>query len=180
VSSPSDSSARARQAVGVSPESRARWLLQFVNSDLNGQDRHQVRVECAVFLGLDLHLHNSGGNPPASRLPPDVEVNQWHRQVKQGLRSLVQGGEWSADATVRVTLRLQGGRLCTRTQLSPQHIVDRFLVKAVETLTGAKGGIKKCSRDDCARLFITKTRQAYCSTTCRGTVNTRRYRQGHP
>jgi len=185
VSPPSDPVTQARQAVGSTRESRARWLLKFSRLNFQNLGPDQVaqwQVGVAVFLGLDLRLQTQNGGFAPQQLPTTTEVRQWQKDLKQRLDSLAQGQVWSnVSAQLRFALRLSGGRLVVQGTITPLHQADRFMVKAVETLANVRDRVRQCAREDCKQAFVGNMRQTYCTATCRGTVNTRRYRQqSHP
>ncbi len=54
-------------------------------------------------------------------------------------------------------------------------LLGTLAMMALEDLTGSTGRVRRCST--CARLFVSRSYQAsYCSQTCRGTSQKRRYR----
>lgn len=174
----------ARQAVGTTPETRARWLLKFSQLDwkcLRAEDQYLLRVELAVFMGSDLRLRRPDGTIVQSQLPTEIETKQWQRDVKQGLALLKTGQPWSpAQVGLRTVLRLNDGKLLLEETRGPLHQADRFIVKAVEALVKVGDRVRLCAREDCRKPFIRNMRQDYCSQTCRGTVNKREYRQQNP
>ena len=94
-----------------------------------------MQFEVATFLGLDLHLQTPNGGAP-QQLPTRTMVRQWQSDLKHMLRRLTQGQGWTpASATLRVALRFSTGRLVVNEIITPLHEADRFMFKAVETLS---------------------------------------------
>jgi len=174
---------KAQNAVGGSPESRARWLLKFAQAtlpSLKGDDLLQLRTECAVFRGSDLHLRMRKGGVSPLQLPSQSELKQYQHDLTQRLTKLAQGQAWRVTMAADNVLRVENGRLFSQTTLRQLNEADIFSVKAWEAISNVHDSYRRCARQECNRPFIRTKRQTYCSTRCRGTVNKRKYRGQHP
>lgn len=165
---------RAREHIGQTPNNRVRWLLDFYQrdiSELSPTEREQIALEWVVFLG----------ESPSQNfiLPSRDQLTTWQQRIRDGIGRLAEGQTWCHKARANLELRVEDGKVGSKLTLQKKGNAFRPAeFKAMEALLGIP--LRFCANEKCHRPFIRSRRMRYCSPRCRGTVNTRKYRQHHP
>ncbi len=185
--------ALAREKVGSSDESRARWLLQFAATDLArllpGQ-RQDLEWEILAFATssypeISRFRANLGGKI-------EVPVDALHAEIKGGIRALEEEvdpqeaalkGEpplstwtishmnpWTEARLVRIK-----DRLVVDSRMDPSAL---FYSAVARALASQAERFRFCRT--CGQSFIARKRQAYCTPTCSQTFRTRKFRAKNP
>jgi hypothetical protein len=180
------SSSGVRVQVGVEPEARLRWLLDFGNLDsasLSAEQRAAVIQEARAFVilqQLDPAIRGRMRSwSPADAAPDvlsDAEVWSVQRWLKQGLDLLRRNQKWSFRPRVTYELDAHGGLFWTRMRSSPHR--EQFKALAYDAFRDARFKFRLCP--ECKRPFVPVRRQAYCSARCSQAVRTRKWRKAHP
>ena len=137
-----------------------------------------MRVECAVFLGRNVHAKvKKYGIVTQKQLPPDTEVRRWKRELNRWLKQLRQHQAFSVEAGSTVAVSYNDNRLTVESTLVPLNKPDTFAVEALSTLAAVQQHFQFCQNQKCDRPFIRNMRQGYCSPRCRDTVNKRKQRK---
>jgi hypothetical protein len=174
--------------VGLAPEERLRWLLNFGDlepASLNADRRAAAVQEARAFLMVEevdpevrplLHI----GPPPQDETPnvlTQEEVWAAQRWLKKGLELLRRTRRWDFAARVRYELDLHRGVMLWVRQKSKSRL-ERFKALVYNSLREARFWFRLCPK--CQRPFVPVRRQAYCSARCSQAVRTRKWRMAHP
>ena len=174
--------------VGLRPEERLRWLLNFGNlepASLNTERRAAAVQEARAFLTIEevdpevrplLRI----GPPPQDETPNVLTQEEvWAAQgwLKDGLERLRRRGGWNFATHVSYELDLHRG-LMLWVRLKSRSRLEQFKALALNVLREARFWFRLCP--ECQRPFVPVRRQAYCSAACSQAVRTRKWRTTHP
>jgi hypothetical protein len=173
--------------VGVEPEARLLWLLDFGNLDsasLSAEQRAAVIQEARAFVVLqqiDPALRRTMRSwPEPTDATPNVltgaEVWSVQRWLRQGLELLRRSEKWKFKPRVEYELDASAGLFWTR--MTANSRLEQFKALAYDALRDARFKFRLCP--ECKRPFVPVRRQAYCSARCSQAVRTRKWRQAHP
>ena len=173
--------------VGIEPEARLRWLVNFGNlvpASLTDEQRAAVRQEARAFAHLQEVDPAIRGRvrslPPPTDTTPDVltdaEIWQAQRWLKRGLDLLARAEKWNFTPRVRYELDAYQGLLWTRLKATSR--LEQLKALAYEAFRDARFRFRICPH--CSRAFVPIRRQVYCSERCSQTVRTRKWREAHP
>jgi hypothetical protein len=177
--------ARWRSAVirvGKTPESRARWLVQFAGDERAGQPESR-----SMELGWDLVAYLIlGGTEAASAISgrppvPEHEVRECQDWIKAGLTALARGELWYLRLAFPPSyiVRPNPLRYIQRVGVMPALVPFQEVVMR-DALPTFVERLRFCKRQDCKRAFIRRKRQLFCSKRCGGFVRSGRYRSKNP
>jgi hypothetical protein len=173
--------------VGVEPEARLRWLLDFGNLDpdsLTAAQRSAALQEARAFVFLQ-------GVDPALRgrmrsLPPPTDATTnvltrdetWSAQtwLKKGLELLSRSEKWKFAPDVEYELDAYRDLFWAR--MSATSRLQLFKALAYDAFRHARLKFRRCP--ECKRPFVPVRRQRYCSSRCSQAVRTRKWRQKNP
>jgi len=163
---------RAKARVGQTPESRARWLVDFHAQNLSeteGEALGRLRYEAIVFLGMET-------DEPSPRLPSKDQLDEWQNKLQRSFHALANGR--SRLRAVRQIIRYEDNRIVVQeTERQVTKAYWPFWAKAMNTMIQAGDIFRFCANEKCKRPFIRRKRGSYCSVRCRNTVNKRNYRK---
>ena len=163
---------RAKARVGQTPESRARWLVDFHAQNLSetdGEALERLRYEAVVFLGGE-----TGESHP--RLPSTKQLEEWHNKLERNFHALANGE--SRVRAVRQIIMYKDNRIVVQEiERQVTKAYWAFWAKAMTTMIQAGDIFRFCANDKCKQPFIRRKRGRYCSVRCRNTVNKRNYRK---
>jgi hypothetical protein len=173
--------------VGIEPEARLRWLLNFGNlnpDSLTAAQRPAVLQEARVFVGLQEVDPALRGRmrylPPPIDATPDVLTlhEAWSAQtwLKEGLNLLSRSEKW--NFVPRITYELDAYRGLFWTRLRATSRLQLFKALAYDAFRDARFKLRLCP--ECKRPFVPVRRQRYCSSRCSQAVRTRKWRKAHP
>ncbi len=173
--------------VGVEPEARLRWLLDFGNLDtvsLTAAQRADVLQEARAFVVLqdvDPPLRGQMRSyPPPTDATPKVltgdEAWSAQRWLKQGLDLLRQSKKWNFKPRVEYELDAHGGLFWAR--MTANSRLEQFKALAYDAFRDARFKFRRCP--ECQRPFVPVRRQEYCSARCSQAARTRKWRKAHP
>src|SRR6266851_159018 len=180
-------SSNAYVRVGIEPEARLRWLLDFGNlapDALTAEQRTVVVQEARTFVFLqeiDPALRELMRSwPPLIDETPgvltNIEVWSAQRWLNRGLGLLRRGEKWNFAPRVNYELDVYKALLWVR--LTGKSRRERFKAMAYDVLREARLRFRLCP--ECRRPFVPVRRQAYCSAHCSQAVRTRKWRKAHP
>jgi hypothetical protein len=174
--------ARARQIVGDTPESRARWLLSLDSRGdfrrFSQPERHAFGAEMGAFLGRGGYV-------------PDDEAELWLNRIRAGVRKLAAGKAWGYATVTHFNFWIprpgqrgaSGFESVGYIEPKSPHILhhsrtlkDRMAHRICDTLAAVGNRLRRCPRQGCGRLFVRAKRQQYCSPQCASVHRSRRYR----
>jgi hypothetical protein len=181
-------SASVYARVGLAPEERLRWLLNFGNlepASLNAARRAAAVQEARAFLMVEqvdpeVRPLLRAWPPPKDDTPKVLTVDEvWaaQRWLMEGLELLRRTGRWDFAARVRYELDLHRG-LMLWARLRSNSRLEQFKALAYNALREARFWFRLCP--ECQRPFVPVRRQAYCSAGCSQAVRTRKWRTKHP
>ena len=144
---------------------RAVWLLEFCQTDFP-KTKGEKRKKWCEGLGRFSGVQNLRS----------VNVEMVWRDLKRKLESLRQGHPWPSATSTHLTLQRDGNIIKGDARFEWNWGLARVDDQAVIALSEVAGLLAICGNTLCERFFIRKSRQAYCSSKCRDTVNKRAYR----
>jgi hypothetical protein len=182
--------------VGYTPEAHARWLIalgsQQHNIDqLSTAELRALGSEMAVFC-----------EEPQDRFSED-RVRHWLFRIRKGVQQLAEGRAWSHGLVTHANFWVprpgqQAGSLPShwfggedmelvepKGQIEPKapHVLhhsvtrkDLMAHRICETLAAVGERLRRCHRKGCARLFIRRKRQLYCTPACGWLTRTHKHR----
>jgi hypothetical protein len=173
--------------VGVDPEARLRWLLDFGNLDrasLTAAQRAAVLQEARAFVVLqevDPALRRTMGSwPEPTDATPNVltrgEAWSAQRWLKEGLDLLRQSKKWNFKPRVEYELDAPAGLFWAR--MTANSRLEHFKALAYDAFRDARFKFRRCP--ECQRPFVPVRRQEYCSARCSQAARTRKWRKAHP
>jgi hypothetical protein len=173
--------------VGVEPETRLRWLVDFGNLDpasLSPEQRAAVIQEARAFVILQLVdpaiRERMRSWPQPTNATPGVlsraQVWSVQRWLKQGLDLLRRSEKWNFVPRVTYELDAYQGLFWTRMRSSSRR--EQFKALAYDAFRDARFKFRLCP--ECKRPFVPVRRQRYCSSRCSQAVRTRKWRKEHP
>jgi hypothetical protein len=173
--------------VGVEPEARLRWLLDFGDLDpvsLTAAQRAEVIQEARAFMVLQdvdppLRRQMRSYPPPTDATPKVLTGDEaWSAQrwLKQGLDLLRRSEKWNFKPRIEYELDAHGGLFWARMKASSR--LEQFKALAYDAFRDARFKFRRCP--ECKRPFVPVRRQAYCSSRCSQAVRTRKWRKAHP
>jgi hypothetical protein len=173
--------------VGVDPEARLRWLLDFGNLDsasLSAEQHAAVTQEARAFVVIQqvepaLRLTIGSWPQPTDATPNVLTRNQaWSAQrwLKQGLDLLRRSEKWNFKPRVEYELDAHGGLFWARMRASSR--LEQFKALAYDAFRDARFKFRLCP--NCKRPFVPVRRQRYCSARCSQAVRTDKWRKAHP
>jgi len=157
-----------RQRVGRTPEERLGWVVSFARGDLD-----RLRPEERVALGYDLRAlvpRTWGYRVPVAPLQ-EQDLRSIHEEVRRGVASLLEKGEWRLRATPRIVLMREEEE--EEDQAVPSYRVglswrgteaQAILGGVMDLLLDVGDRLRACAQ--CREAFVKRKRQAYCSTAC--------------
>ncbi|MGO9056241.1 MAG: hypothetical protein ACLQU2_02470 [Candidatus Binataceae bacterium] len=171
--------------VGVEPENRLRWLLNFINSGGADGDARIINAEVQFFLQtapsekgptlsegelkeVALELKNQLSNFLVASVSFIVTTRGWVRHsAYRSPFGAVQKTRGDKFSTIVALGDLQIGYEC-------QNPDDAFKMRSFELITRHADVIGSCK--ECDKFFVrSRTDQEYCSTKCSQAVRTRRF-----
>ena len=171
------------ERVGLVPEQRLRWLLDFGNlgpDSVSAEQRASAVQEAGAFMMIQeadpaFRLRLRSWPPPVDAL---TEAEVWSAQqwLKKGLDRLGQGEKWNFTPRVSYELDAHVGLLWARLRANSR--LEQFKALAYDALRDARFNFRICP--ECRRPFVPVRRQAYCSARCSQAVRTRKWRAAHP
>jgi len=163
---------KAKARVGQTPESRARWLVDFYAQNLGETEVEalkRLRYEAIVFLGVET-------DDPCPRLPSKEQLEGWQNKLQRSFHALANGG--SRLRAVRQIIIYKDNRIVVQeTERQAMKAHWPFWAKAMNTMIQAGDIFRFCANEKCKRPFIRRKRGSYCSVRCRNTINKRNYRK---
>jgi hypothetical protein len=173
--------------VGVEPEARLRWLLDFGDLDpvsLTAAQRAEVLQEARAFVVLQdvdppLRRQMRSYPPPTDATPKVFTADEaWSAQrwLKQGLDLLRRSEKWNFKPRIEYELDASAGLFWTRMKSNSR--LEQFKALAYDAFRDARFKFRRCP--ECKRPFVPVRRQAYCSSRCSQAVRTRKWRKAHP
>jgi hypothetical protein len=173
--------------VGIEPEARLRWLLDFGNLAPDGLTAEQQTVvvqEARTFVFLQeidpaLRALMRSWLPLVDATPSVLTgAEVWSAQLwlNRGLRMLRRGEKWNFAPHVKYEIDVHKERLWAR--LRAKSPLEQFKAMAYDAFREARFRFRLCP--ECRRPFVPVRRQAYCSTHCSQAVRTRKWRKAHP
>lgn len=163
----SEEERRADARIGTTTGSAARWLVDFVNLDLetlSEGDWLNLRWEYIRFGRLGIPV----------QLAPRTMVQKDQAWAKEGIRRLADGQEWSFDFQMTARLKMVDGSL----QEEPVGARGApFAMMVWQALRHTAKHFRLCK--ECRRPLIAQKRQVYCSVRCSQAVRTRTWRAKH-
>jgi hypothetical protein len=178
---------RVWDRVGIEPEARLRWLLNFGNLEresLTSEQRAAVRQEArafAILQEIDPAIRGRMRYWPAPAEATrdaltDDEIWRAQQWLKRGLDLLGRSEKWNFTPRVKYELDAYRGMLWTRTRATSR--LELFKALAYEAFRDARLRFRLCPH--CRRAFVPIRRQVYCSGRCSQAVRTRKWRQANP
>jgi hypothetical protein len=174
--------AEAIVRVGMQPEQRLRWLLDFVDRDLS--DRSAVASSLREVLIFVIGAGFAAGPSPRQEVrglfaeilrSPRFPARTVQRRVRDALRELATARRMRLPYRVTEERVLPDG---TMIHLAGGGARERFYA-AVAALVSVLGDrLAVCGNAGCRRLFVKAGRMAYCSPQCSQVVRTARFRSG--
>ena len=148
------------------PEQKLRWLLAFLQRDLDAlypEERVALGYDLAglALSGADMALVRHGADAVA-----DTVLRKYQGDIRRGLQAVLDGQPWElpgvpvltrTDSTFRITVHgdEQAGGL---------------LVGIAHVLVAAGDRLRMCASDrqgeGCGQMFVRTRRQTFCSLTC--------------
>jgi hypothetical protein len=173
--------------VGLDPEERLRWLLDFGSLDqasLNKAKRSAVVEQVRAFVVLqqvDPEIRDRLRFSPAPRdTTPNAmtEEEVWLAQgwLSEGLKLLKKGQKWRFVPHITYELDAYKGMFWAR--MSATSRIEIFKAVAYDALRDARFKFRRCL--ECQRPFVPVRRQRYCSSRCSQAIRTRKWRKAHP
>ena len=173
--------------VGIEPEARLRWLLDFGNLDsasLSADQRAAVIQEARAFVVLQQLDPALRGRVRSLPQPTDATPNvlskaeAWSAQLwlKQGLELLSRSEKWNFVPRVKYELDAYGGLFWAR--LTADSWVEQFKALAYDAFRDARFKFRRCPK--CKLPFVPVRRQRYCSARCSQAIRTDKWRKAHP
>jgi hypothetical protein len=187
-SAPLEPLQRAIESVGHTQAERARWLLNDLKRPQPYQTQHadvriRLRYEWGVFLNKDrVRSWIDGGGVPLVSLPDRDVIDCCWRELKGKVELLANGEPCALDVNGHRAWSIRDRRLRAKTEFDTYSTgakipsrYNHYVGAALDTLTEVGDRFRFCR--ECNSPFIRTGKQRYCSPTCRGTFNTRTYRQ---
>src|SRR5262249_7339552 len=177
--------ARWEQAVahvGHTPESRARWLVEFATRDpglVPETEREAIRWRLAAYLeggrGEDPEtFYGHAGSAEGG------EAGQCREWLRAGLAQLARGETWVIELEFRPSylIRLNRPHVSRRTPMRDALVPFREVVLR-DSLPVLLKRLRFCARNGCGEAFLSRKRQLYCSGRCGQSQRTARFRAKH-
>jgi hypothetical protein len=173
--------------VGIEPEDRLRWLLQFGHLDskqVGSQQRGAIRQEARAFAALQkidpaLRSRIAYFPPPTDAAQnglTDAQIWKAQKWLKEGLDRLRQKEIWRFVPKICYEVDAPKGILWVR--LEANSALEEFKALAYDALREARIKFRLCPV--CRKPFVPVRRQRYCSVSCSQKVRTRKWRHRHP
>jgi len=173
--------------VGLGPEERLRWLLDFGSLDpasLNKAKRSAVLEQVRAFVVLQQLVPEVRERLRFSPAPQDTTPNVmtedevWLAQgwLSEGLELLKKGQKWRFAPHIAYELDAYKGMFWAR--MSATSRIELFKAMAYDALRDARFKFRRCL--ECQRPFVPVRRQRYCSLRCSQAIRTRKWRKAHP
>jgi hypothetical protein len=144
-----------------SPDTYARWLFDFLRTDLATLTPGQLlgmRADLWAFVGPEIVE-----NPSWDGNLPTVDVLETLQRVARAGIQRVREGEWfELEAGIKYGIALAGDRVIRGNQRGTFD--DLFRAAVMETLQGYWHRLPECPR--CHAIFVKVGKQKYCSPTC--------------
>ena len=180
VSRELDDEQLAVDRVGASPEANLRWVLTFIERDLN-----KTRREERIALGYDLRqllpigwaVSRVQGEPISDRV-----LRRIHRTAGENIRALLADDRATSplvDTTAGwalpsgrgrdrlVRLSPKGAKVALfEIARAPSDDETAILRGIADLIVRAGGRLRLCARLDCGKPFWAVKRQQYCSVAC--------------
>src|SRR5262245_3259073 len=172
---------RAVAHVGQTPESRARWFVQFATCDptmLSDTEREAIRWRLSAYLeggrGEDPEAYH--GPAPAE----EREVKQCHEWLRAGLAELARGQTWVIELEFKpkYLVGLKPPHVYRRTPITNALVSFREVVLR-DSVPVLLKRLKFCARNGCGAAFFSRKRQRFCSGRCGQSERTARFRATH-
>jgi hypothetical protein len=181
--------ALAEKRIGRTPDARLRWLLRFLEEDLDAlypEERMARGYDLRMFSDPSFGLMGKvkGGLRGTYRRAlgpmPETDLYALQADIRRGIQGLLQTPhhQWDIPAPQQLSLR----------RVSPPRAKKtRFVVtwqgEELQTILGgvfnlllqAGEALKACV--ECRRPFVARKRQIYCSPNCSQRVRDRRKRR---
>lgn len=154
-------------------QARLRWLLGFMQRDLDG-----LRQGDWLNLYDDLRALTFKMNVAPGSEPTAAEVRSLQREIEQIIAAVVRGGSWSFELPKlrHVIGRTLRGRVIA---VARGDLRSQVLLATEKVLEAEGHRLKACLEPKCQKIFVAMKRQAYCSVRCSQRARTRRFLKLH-
>jgi hypothetical protein len=176
-----------------SAESRARWLFDFLRTDLAKTTEGQVlglRKDALGFAGaVIVQLPDSGPTRAPSRdkaadrweqeqghVVPAEELPRLQASIRSGFNRLREHRWWLLEGPISYGIATLGGRIIRGHRQGAFR--DLFLAAALDLVQEWWDRLYTCER--CKAIFVKIGKQAYCSPTCSQKARMERFRSKRP
>lgn len=173
------------RSTAFDPTNLARWLLSFVQADLEtlSPDQWQDLQDELVVFSLPPAQFSPSSRPSVGDLerpPKKREVEAIQLEVRRGITRLFNSPaprSWSIPNLQirRIVFRRQDGTIGRG--YWGRIFRERFLMTVADVLESVGDRIKRCP--ECRCLFVAVKRQAYCSRRHSQRVRSRKFRAVH-
>jgi hypothetical protein len=172
--------------VGLEPEHRLRWLLDFGRLEpgsLTDAQRLAVVQEARAFVIVQemdptRRSRMRSWPPPTDAAPNALTPDEtWSAQkwLRKGLDLLSQSQKWNFSP--RVKYELDAYRDLFWARMKATSGLQLFKALAYDAFREARFKFRRCP--ECKRPFVPVRRQRYCSSRCSQAVRTRKWRKAH-
>jgi hypothetical protein len=172
---------RAVAHVGHTPESRARWLVEFVTCDpatLREADLEAIRWRLAAYLdgGRGEDPEAFPGHAPVE----ESEAERCHEWLRAGLAELGRGETWAIQLEFRPRyfIGLKPPHVYRRAPITDALVSFREVVLR-DSVPVLLKRLRFCARNGCGAAFFSRKRQRFCSRRCGQSERTARFRAKH-
>lgn len=173
--------------VGLEPEHRLRWLLDFGRLEpgsLTDAQRLAVVQEARAFVIVQemdptRRSRMRSWPPPTDAAPNALTPDEtWSAQkwLRKGLDLLSQSQKWNFSP--RVEYELDAYRDLFWARMKATSGLQLFKALAYDAFREARFKFRRCP--ECKQPFVPIRRQRYCSPHCSQAVRTRKWRKAHP
>ena len=191
---------KAWRRVGPDFAGRARWLLRFAARDLarlSAADWGTLQAESSVFLSSEdipkWESHDAEAlresimswrvpfSDPMSVGPrARARIARGQVLVRALLQELAEGrAERTRTLTLMQSATWKDGQLVVAERPPLSDLDGAWTFGFFRTLARVGARVRRCARQECARIFVTTKGQRYCSPACSNAVRQRRFRREH-
>lgn len=171
----------AHRLVGLDPDDRLRWLVDFSRHNLDTFTAVQWSTlvrEAGAFLAMQQNGIGLRSRvqflPPLRSANPDLtedQVRSAHAWLKHGLDSLARDETWHVPLSFACEVKAYKGLLTFR--ISATSSLHLFKALAYDAFRYAKLKVRLCIR--CKQAFVVVYGQRYCSPRCSQMTRTRKW-----
>ena len=191
---------KAWRRVGPDFAGRARWLLRFTTRELarlSAAEWGTLQAESSVFLSSEdipkWESHDAEAlresimswrvpfSDPMSVGPrARARIARGQVLVRALLQELAEGrAERTRTLTLMQSATWKDGQLVVAERPPLSDLDGAWTFGFFRTLARVGARVRRCARQECARIFVTTKGQRYCSPACSNAVRQRRFRREH-